>query len=113
MVDGLVLTGPARARFVLWGFSVGFDTDDRDPQLQHICWPQESGHGALCGRKHLWCIAREVDLDKWGITCVACVEAWGRLSDVENLRQSDLDKLLAVQGALVQRLMAVRNVLNG
>lgn len=36
------------------GLQIGFDRDDDQPQLRHVCWPYQMWWGALCKTPRLW-----------------------------------------------------------
>jgi len=68
----------------IYGFEIGFDTDDQDPQLIHICFPFFAHVGAICKTPHLWfhCRATETDQE---ITCPACCDKFVIIKDkIEN-----------------------------
>jgi predicted Zn-ribbon and HTH transcriptional regulator len=72
-----LLTAEERAFAARLGLEHGVDDDDEDlHQGTHVCWPYESGRGALCKTSRLWGHtgpigpAREGNL--WQVDCEAC-----------------------------------------
>ena len=57
---------------------IGFDVDDDEPQLIHLCWPYDSGREALCETKRLWGQGRLKDDS--GYTCDDCAKEIAKLA---------------------------------
>lgn len=113
-IAGFVVSGTRRVIAEASGFCVGIDTDDRSPQLSHICWPVQSERGAICGSESIWgCWPIDPTGRDPEITCMGCVETWSRLLDVERLQDTDRQELLKVIGALVLRLARIEGVVLG
>lgn len=97
---GRILTPDEREFLIANGFEAGYDTDDQDPQLTHICWPYCLNKGALCQTPHLWFHG-----GSWGrlrgdgktrvenddrVDCVPC------LTQFEDLKRRDPELLAAI-----------------
>ncbi len=74
-----LLTDQERAFAARLGLEHGIDDDDEDlHQGTHVCWPYESGRGALCKTSRLWGhtgplgTERKAESSLWQVDCEAC-----------------------------------------
>jgi hypothetical protein len=99
-----LLSDEERAFCVRLGLEHGVDDDDLQlHQGAHICWPYESGRGALCKTSRLWGhtgplgLARDGSL--WQIDCAACATRLRELMPIAGLASDLLDALGGLAGA--------------
>lgn len=86
------------------GITFGFDIDDDQPQLTHLCWPWGACLGALCKTDRLWGSGGGFR-DEEGITCNRCPQL------LIDLMAKDA-QLLSIIGTLSARCSSLQNVVN-
>jgi len=86
------------------GINLGYDIDDDQPQLSHLCWPWGACRGALCKTDRLW--GGGVGLrDGEEVSCAQCPQLLTALMGQDA-------QLLSIIGTLASRCTSLQNVVN-